>query len=131
MAQLTPVQSLLPTQIDGLGPSASGTESVLAFGIISGIVGACALIAYPLIGALSDRSTSRYGRRRQWMLAGALLFAIALALLSLQSTLVGIGIFLSLPLVGFCMVWAAIAATISDQVPVDQRGFVSRWVSAP
>ncbi|MBC7591800.1 MAG: hypothetical protein H7226_12285 [Salinibacterium sp.] len=59
------------------------------------------------------------------MLAGTLLFAIALALLGLQSTLVGIGIFWSLTLGGFCMVSAAITATISDQVPVDQRGFVS------
>ncbi len=29
------------------------------------------------------------------------------------------------------MLSAAITATISDQVPVDQRGFVSGWVSAP
>ena len=131
MAQLTPVQLLLPTQIDGLVGSASGTESVLAFGIISGIAGACALIVYPLTGALSDRTTSRYGRRRPWMLAGTILFAIALALLGLQSTLVGIGIFWSLSLVGFCMVSATITATISDQVPVHQRGFVSGWVSTP
>ncbi|MBC7592220.1 MAG: MFS transporter, partial [Salinibacterium sp.] len=87
MAQLTPVQLLLPTQIDGLVGSASGSESVLAFGVISDIAGACALIVYLLTGALSDRTTSRYGRRRPWMLAGTVLFAIALALLGLQLTL--------------------------------------------
>ncbi|MBC7591801.1 MAG: hypothetical protein H7226_12290 [Salinibacterium sp.] len=53
------MQMLLPTQIDGLVGSASGSESVLAFGVISGIAGACALIVYPLTGALSDRTTSR------------------------------------------------------------------------
>ena len=131
MAQLTPVQLLLPTQIDSLVGSASGTDSVLAFGVISGIAGAFALIVYPLTGALSDRTTSRYGRRRPWMLAGTLVFAIALFLLGLQSTLLGIGIFWSLAIIGFCMVSAGITATISDQVPVGQRGFVSGWVSAP
>lgn len=131
MAQLTPVQLLLPTQIDSLVGSASGTDSVLAFGIISGIAGAFALIVYPLTGALSDRTTSRFGRRRPWMLAGTLVFAIALILLGLQRTLVGIGIFWSLALIGFCMASAAVTATISDQVPVGQRGFVSGWVSAP
>uniref|UniRef100_UPI00286B6024 MFS transporter n=1 Tax=Salinibacterium sp. TaxID=1915057 RepID=UPI00286B6024 len=111
--------------------SASGTDSVLAFGIISGVAGAFALIVYPLTGALSDRTTSRHGRRRPWMLAGTLVFAIALFLMGLQSTLLGIGIFWSLAISGFCMVSAGITATISDQVPVGQRGFVSGWVSAP
>jgi len=58
-------------------------------------------------------------------------FAIALALLGFQDTMVGIGVFWSLAIVGFCIVTAAITATISDQVPVRQRGFVSGWVSAP
>jgi MFS family permease len=44
---------------------------------------------------------------------------------------VGVGVFWSLAIIGFCVVSAAITATISDQVPVDQRGFVSGWVSAP
>jgi len=131
MAQLTPVQLLLPTQIDELLKPTHWQDSVLAFGIISGIAGACALITYPLTGALSDRTTSRFGRRRPWILAGTLVFAISLILLGLQTTIVGIGIFWSLSLIGFCMVSAAITATISDQVPVDQRGFVSGWVSAP
>lgn len=141
MAQLTPVQLLLPQQVDDLlRASHPATQpllatdwvaSVVAFGIISGIAGACALITYPLTGALSDRTTSRYGRRRPWILIGTLVFAIALIALGFQSTMVGIGIFWSLAIVGFCIVSAAITATISDQVPVGQRGFVSGWVSAP
>jgi MFS family permease len=131
MAQLTPIQLLLPTQIDGLVGSATGTDSVVAFGVISSIAGAFALIVYPVTGALSDRTTSRFGRRRPWILAGTLVFAVALFLLGLQSTLVGIGVFWSLTIIGFCMASAGITATISDQVPVDQRGYVSGWVSAP
>lgn len=131
MAQLTPIQLLLPLQVDAILQPEDWTQSVVAFGIISGIAGACALLAYPITGALSDRTTSRFGRRRPWILAGTIVFAVALTLLGLQTTIVGVGVFWSLALIGFCMLTAALTATISDQVPVNQRGFVSGWVSAP
>jgi MFS family permease len=131
MAQLTPVQLLLPQQVEAHVFSDNWVDKVVAFGIISGIAGVCALVAYPLTGALSDRTTSRFGRRRPWILAGALLFAVSLIVLGLQDTMVGIGILWSLALVGFCMLTSALTATISDQVPVGQRGFVSGWLSAP
>ncbi len=132
MAQLTPIQLLLPLQVNSVFHVRDGSsQSILAFGIISGIAGICALIAYPLTGALSDRTTSRFGRRRPWIFLGTLVFAISLALLGFQSSIVGVGVFWSLALTGFCIVSAAITATISDQVPVGQRGIVSGWVSAP
>ncbi|MBN9238732.1 MAG: MFS transporter [Leifsonia sp.] len=131
MAQLTPVQLLLPTQVDDIVNPTDWTESVVAFGIVSGIAGVFALITYPLTGALSDRTTSRFGRRRPWIVIGAVLFAVSLILLGVQDTIVGVGIFWSLAIIGFCIVSAAITATISDQVPVLQRGLVSGFVSAP
>jgi MFS family permease len=134
MAQLGPVQLLLPHQVDVVRNIAKSDDylvSVVAFGIISGIAGVCALIAYPLTGALSDRTTSRFGRRKPWIAAGALLFAVSLVVLGLQNTYVGLGIWWSLTLTGFCVMTAALTATISDQVPIAQRGFVSGWVSAP
>jgi len=131
MAQLTPIQLLLPKQIEEQLHAASWIENVVAFGVISAIAGVCALVAFPLSGALSDRTVSRFGRRRPWILGGTLLFAAALVLLGLQTTMLGIGVFWSLALIGFCVLTAAITATISDQVPVNQRGFVSGWVSAP
>ncbi len=131
MAQLTPIQLLLPQQIEIHVQGDHWVDKVVAFGIISGIAGVCALIAYPLTGALSDRTTSRFGRRRPWILSGALLFAVALLVLGLQTTMLGVGVFWSLAIIGFCMLTAALTATISDQVPVNQRGFVSGWLSAP
>ncbi len=131
MAQLTPVQLLLPQQVEAHVVSDNWVDKVVAFGIISGIAGVCALVAYPLTGALSDRTTSRFGRRRPWILGGALLFAASLVLLGLQETMVGIGVLWSLAIIGFCMLTSALTATISDQVPVGQRGFVSGWLSAP
>jgi MFS family permease len=131
MAQLTPIQLLLPLQIQEQLKTDYWVDNVVAFGIISAIAGACAIIAYPLTGALSDRTTSRFGRRRPWIVSGTLVFALSLLVLGQQTTMAGIGVFWSTALVGFCMLTASLTATISDQVPVNQRGFVSGWVSAP
>jgi len=131
MAQLAPIQKLLPDQVQAQLHTTDWVENVIAFGVISGISGVCAIIAYPLTGALSDRTTSRFGRRRPWIAAGALVFAASLVLLGLQTSIVGMGVFWSLALTGFCILTAALTATISDQVPVDQRGYVSGWISAP
>jgi MFS family permease len=151
MAQLTPIQLLLPTQVEQVigghwtlskalnvtaanlpNPNAAHwIGAVLAFGVISGIAGACALITYPLVGALSDRTTSRFGRRRPWILLGVVVFALSLIALGLQTTIVGVGVFWSTTIIGFCIASAATTATISDQVPVNQRGFASAWISAP
>ncbi len=131
MAQLTPVQLLLPTQVDALVATDTWQDSVLAFGIVSGISSIAAIIAYPVTGALSDRTTSRFGRRRPWIAGGALLFACSLLALGVQTTLVGVAIWWSLAITGFCALSAAMTAMISDQVPVYQRGFVSGVISAP
>ncbi|MDN4638658.1 MFS transporter [Agreia sp. PsM10] len=131
MAQLTPVQLLLPVQIEQRLGAASWVDNVVAFGVISGIAGVAAFIAFPVTGLLSDRTTSRFGRRRPWIAGGALLFAVSLLLLGLQDGFVGMGVFWTLSIIGFCILTAALTATISDRVPVGQRGFVSGWISAP
>jgi len=131
MAQLTPIQLLLPVQVEAQLASSWWVDSVVAYGVISGIAGVCAFFAFPITGALSDRTTSRFGRRRPWIAGGAVLFAGALMLLGVQTTLVGIGVAWALAITGFSVISSALTAMISDQVPVDQRGLVSGWISAP
>lgn len=131
MAQLTPIQLLLPAQVEAELRTTDWVQNVMWFGIVSGIAGVCAIVAYPLTGALSDRTTGRFGRRRPWVAAGAVLFAAALLVLGAQTTMAGVAVFWSLALTGFCVLTAALTAMISDQVPVGQRGYVSGWMSAP
>ncbi|MFU8947023.1 MFS transporter [Mycetocola zhadangensis] len=131
MAQLTPIQLLLPVQVDRAVSPDNWVDSVVAFGIISGAAGICALVVFPLTGAFSDRTTSRFGRRRPWIVGGTVLFAGSLAVLGFQNTIVAVGVVWCLALSGFCMLTAALTAVISDQVPVNQRGTVSGWMSAP
>lgn len=131
MAQLTPVQLLLPLQVAEFSAPADWVDSVLGFGTISGIAGLCALVSYPVAGALSDRTASPYGRRRPWILVGLVLFAGSLAVLGSAGSLWQVGLVWCLASIGFCVITAALTATISDQVPVNQRGLVSGWMAAP
>lgn len=131
IAQLTPVQLLLPLQVEKFLRSSDWVANVLGFGCISGVAGLFALVAYPLTGALSDRTTSRFGRRRPWIAAGTAGFAASLVVLGLQTSLLGIGICWVAASTFFCVLTAALTAAISDQVPVHQRGYVSGWISAP
>ena len=110
MAQLGPFQVLLPVQVDtelGL-TGGTWTDSVVAFGIISGIAGACAIVAFPLTGYLSDRTTSKLGRRRPWVIGGAALFAASLVALGFVHGIVLIALFWSLAIVGFCILASAL-----------------------
>lgn len=68
---------LLPAQIALLDPEAK--EGNLA--IVTAISSFATLFVQPIVGTLSDRTRSRLGRRAPWMLGGAALGGIMLALI--------------------------------------------------
>jgi hypothetical protein len=71
MANLVPLQLLLPQQLEAIDPS----SKVHDFAVVNAVSGLVALLALPLCGALCDRSRSRFGRRRLWVTAGSLWLA--------------------------------------------------------
>lgn len=121
-----PLQVLLPTQVEDIAGAAG---KVAALGWVTGIGAAAALISQPLAGALSDRTTSRFGRRRPWALGGTVAGAAAVALLAGQRTIAGVIVCWFLAQFGLNVVQAAITAAVPDQVPVRQRGVASGWIS--
>src|SRR3954467_2309977 len=78
MGFFTPIQLLLPQQLEDI---AGDDGKVGALGWVSGAGALVAVIATPLAGALSDRTTSRYGRRLPWLVGGTTLGGLALAVL--------------------------------------------------
>lgn len=125
LAFFTPIQNLLPRYSEQIA-GADGKEAALA--IVTGAGAFVAIIANPLAGALSDRTTSRFGRRRPWLLIGSLVGAIAIALLATQSGIVGLAVIWGLAQAAINASYAGLTATIPDQVPVGQRGVASGWV---
>lgn len=132
MAQLGPFRVALPLQVSAeLGETSTWTDSVLAFGVVSGIAGAFLIVSFPLAGYLSDRTTSRFGRRRPWILGGSLLFALGLVALGFVQGLALITLCWTVALIGFSAAASALTALLNDVVPVRQRGWVAGWMSSP
>ena len=118
-------QILLPTQIAAF--NAATRFSNLAIATSVGVL--AALLTNPIAGALSDRTTSRLGRRRPWLIAGTVLSAATLVLLANASSFLTLVIWWAIFHVAANAILAALSAIIPDQVPVRQRATVSAFVS--
>ena len=120
LALLTPAMITLALRVRQLaGGDATRPISMVLF---AGAI--VALVGNPVFGALSDRTRSRFGRRRPYLVAGALGGLAALALIGAASSL-------GVVLVGWCLaqlaynaVLAAMVAIVPDQIPSSQRGTV-------
>jgi MFS family permease len=117
LAIYAPIQVLLPQQAELL----ASTNKELVFGIVTGIGGAVAMVVNPLVGLLSDRTTSRFGRRHPWTVAGALVGAAGLAVLASAGNV-------PVMVIGWCLVQAGLngmlatlISAVPDRVPVEQR----------
>jgi MFS family permease len=124
IAFFTPIQNLLPRLAESVSPDSK--EQALAW--ITGVGAFVSIIANPAAGALSDLTTSRLGRRKPWVLYGALLGGLAILALALQSTVLGLAVVWGVCQATINGAYAVVTATIPDQVPVAQRGRVSGWV---
>ena len=120
-----PLQVLLAQQAEELAPGSK--EATL--GLVTGVGAFVAMVANPLLGACSDRTRGRFGRRRPWVMVGALVSVGGLALLS-GSQLVGRMVLgWALVQLGANGSLAAIMAAIPDRVPRRQRGVVGGTVA--
>ncbi|GAA3772725.1 MFS transporter [Micromonospora maritima] len=132
MAFFTPIQVLLPQQVERIAPG--DKEAMLA--VVTGLGALAAVLANPLAGALSDRTSLRlanrhFGRRHVWTATGAVVGAAALVLLARQDSIAGVAVAWVAAQVCFNAMLASLTAAIPDRVPVAQRGGVSGWVGIP
>jgi MFS family permease len=85
----------------------------------------CALFANPIAGAISDRTTLKFGRRRTWILFGTVLQALSLLGLALTSNFTMIIVFWCLAQIFYNFVSASFTALVPDQVDESKRGTMS------
>jgi Major Facilitator Superfamily len=124
MAYFGPLGVLLPDQVQAV----AGAHRIIDFSWVSGLGAVVAIVVNPLAGALSDRTISRFGRRRPWILGGSLVTAAALCLVGRLHTVPEIAAGWCLAQVGVNTMQAGLAAAVPDWVPVSQRGTVSGWI---
>jgi MFS family permease len=132
MAFFTPVQILLPVQIDAIGV----TSKVAVLGWVTALGALVAILVNPLAGTFSDRTRLRiggraYGRRHAWTLGGTAISVLSLVGLAEVHTIAGVAAGWAGAQVGLNIMLATLTAAVPDRVPVDQRGLVSGWIGMP
>jgi MFS family permease len=132
MAFYTPLQVLLPEQIEDLGVA----HKEIWLGIVTGIGAIVAIVVNPVSGALSDRTRPRllgrqYGRRHIWTAGGALVAFLALLALAVAPGLFWVTVAWAVANVGINIMLSTLTSAVPDRVPVEQRGLVSGWIGMP
>lgn len=97
--------------------------------LVAALGGVVVLIITPLFGRLSDRTLSRFGMRRPWMLGGAVVALAGVVLLSLGEGLVATVIGWCVVQMGFGATNMAVHALLADQIPARIRARVAAAVS--
>ncbi|MFG2552720.1 MFS transporter [Streptomyces sp. NPDC048581] len=124
-----PLQILLAQQAEDFAPGTGmSKETLLAW--VTGVGAVVSLFANPLFGALSDRTTGRWGRRTPWIVAGAAGGALSLLLLAGADGLWTMAVAWCLVQLTLNAAFAAVTAAVPDRVPRLQRGVVGGWLGA-
>ncbi len=110
-------QLLLPIQVSQLDPRTTATS----FALIASLGALAGLIAAPLCGALSDRTTSRWGRRRPWIVGGGLIAVVGLLTMAWAASLPLLLMGEVLAQIGVDTILATVTALIPDQIPTQQQ----------
>jgi MFS family permease len=113
-----PIQVLLPEQAQHLDRA----SKTLLLSAVMGAGALAALVTNPIAGALSDRTTSRWGRRHPWTVGGAVLGALGLAILAVAPDAVVMMAGWFVAQAGLGVMLATLTAALPDRVPVAQRG---------
>src|SRR5436190_4034300 len=90
------------------------------FSLILGVGAVAAALTNPLAGMLSDRTTSRWGRRRPWLIAGGVLTVADLLLMTAAPSLLAVALGWIVLQIGTNMLQVSLLAILPDQVPIRQ-----------
>ncbi len=126
IALMGPATVSIQIKASQLASSPAEAASITAFAVAPGAL--AAVIFNALGGRISDRSTSRFGRRRPWLIVGALGMLVGLALIALApgAALMAVGWFLAQAAGNLAL--AAYVASIADQLSPAQYGRASGLV---
>lgn len=103
----------------------AGSDYEAVYSMVLTVGATVALFGNPLWGRLSDRTRSRFGRRKPWIAAGVAAGVLGVAMLAFIPTIWSMVLGWALAQAGFNAAIAAMMATIPDQVPDADRGRAS------
>lgn len=120
IAYLVPMVFSLALRVDQIDPG-----NTAALGFIIGAGSVFALISAPLTGILSDRTRSRWGRRRPFTVVGMIVGLAAVPFMAFASDLSLLGVGWVIANLGWGTAMGSIGNFQADRLPPSQRGKVS------
>ncbi|WIE70421.1 MFS transporter [Curtobacterium sp. MCJR17_020] len=124
VALVTPASVTLAIRVGQLDPD--GKAGSLA--LVASVGAAAALFANPIFGAMSDRSTSRFGQRRPYIITGFVIGGAAVFAIGFAPNIALVAVGWALAQVAFNAALAAFIAVMPERVPTALRGRVSGFM---
>ncbi|KAA9106542.1 MFS transporter [Microbacterium rhizomatis] len=119
LAFVTPIAISLALRVRVLAP-----DNPEYLGIVLGLGSLAALLVGPLGGQLSDRTRSRFGRRRPWLVGGTIVGLIGLTIMAVGPNVVILGLGWMIAQVGWSQATNVFTTIQADKLPETQRGKV-------
>jgi MFS family permease len=126
IALLGPVMVSMALKVSTLTEDPTARTSIV--GSVLGIGALAAVIGNAVFGRLSDRTTSRFGRRRPWLIGGTLVMAAALMAISQATTAEVLMVSWFVAQLGANAAISPFVATLADQLPEKQYASVSATI---
>jgi MFS family permease len=120
MAFITPLAISLSIKVNTLAP---GREEYL--GYITGAGALFVMLTAPFMGVWSDRTRTRIGRRRPFMIGGMLVGVLSLVVMGLAPSVLVLGFGWVLAQWGWGTVLSNLQISTADRLPESQRGKVA------
>ena len=120
MAFITPLAISLSIKVNALAP---GHEEYL--GYITGAGALFVMLSAPFMGIWSDRTRTRFGRRRPFMVGGVILGVISLVVMAVAPSVLILGFGWVLAQWGWGTVLSNLQISTADRLPESQRGKVA------
>jgi MFS family permease len=118
------VSVLLPNQVAAIDPA----NKVANLAVVSTVSFVFTIFAQPIVGAFSDRTRSKLGRRSPWMLAGAAIGAAFLMGLGGLGSVAWIAAFWVIIQVALNALQGPLSAIVPDRFPRERRGIASAMI---
>ncbi|MFJ4170724.1 MFS transporter [Paenarthrobacter sp. NPDC089714] len=124
LALLTPLSVTIAIRVGQIDPAGKATSLAL----VASVGAAASLFANPIFGALSDRSTSRFGQRRPFILGGVSVGALAVIGVGFAPNIWLVAVMWAIAQTAFNAAIAATIAILPERVPSKLRGRVSGFM---
>jgi MFS family permease len=121
VAQLAPSVYSLAVRVQAIDPA--DKDTLLA--VVLTIPAIFIIFVNPIVGILSDRTRSRFGRRRPWMIGGLAVGMFGLIVVGVAPTIPLVIVGWTIGYLGLTTIGSLIITHLGDALPEEQRGKVS------